>query len=155
MEIRTFNELFTVTDKRSKLVVYGAGWAGKIIAGYLKQKGITITYFGVTQRKNGNPKEVDGIPVLEIDEVYEKMPLAGIILGAVSFTQREMESYLIEKGIKNYYPISEALLYEMRWEVFHYRAKECVYSDNKNEKKYKIGYLFPGYLDTKLRIQSI
>ena len=154
MKIKSCSELLKIAKEQSHIVIYGAGWAGKIIAGYLKMHGIERICFGVTVQKENDVAEVDGISVREIRQLYIDNPKVYIILGALAATQRNMADYLEKNQIEKYDEITEAVIYEIRQKLLEYQARN-VYYESKNEKKNKIGYLVPGYLDTNYAEQRL
>lgn len=152
MKIRNCEELLRIAEKQKDIVVYGAGWAGKMIAEYFKIHGIRILCFGVTEQKAEDITEIEGISIRKIKELCGRKP--EIILGAISSTQKTMIRYLMEHQIKEYYEPADAVIYELRQELLSYHAQNYGYHI-KGEKPYKIGYLVPGYLDTDYAEQRL
>lgn len=82
-----------------KLYVYGAGYFGKIMVQELTDKGCTINAVVVTCRE-GNPEELEGIPVLELAEIpVEEQNL--FVLGVSGDYAGEIAETLTRKGHGN------------------------------------------------------
>ncbi len=145
--VRTIEELIMETDSKKQLIIYGAGQIGKLVYGFLRSNGITVTAFAVTmQTKEWKYGE---IPVRSIDDVlgdYQASDII-IILAVTKTYHTSMEEELKKRKISSYIKLSEKLLYELRREGQKEKAKEA---ELKKEiiERISIGYLTPGYLDT-------
>lgn len=145
--VRTIEELIMETDSKKQLIIYGAGQIGKLVYGFLRSNGITVTAFAVTmQTKEWKYGE---IPVRSIDDVlgdYQASDII-IILAVTKTYHTSMEEELKKRKISSYIKLSEKLLYELRRERQKEKAKEAELKKEMIEGN-SIGYLTPGYLDT-------
>ena len=138
---------------RSEIVIYGAGWAGKLVYNFLKIYDIQVSAFAVTKLQK--VERIEQICVLSLDEALCKYPAAFIILAVLPDKQIEMQNFLEMKGVIDYFVLPELLLYEMRSEVLKYDADHWRYDIEITENKFRIGYLCPGYLDTNYAEQRL
>lgn len=145
--VKTIEELIRETDNKKQLIIYGAGQIGKLVYGFLKNNGITVTAFSVTMQTK--ERKCEGIPVRSIDNVLSDYQASDIIiiLAVTKIYQSSMEEELRKRKISSYIKLSERLLSELRRERQKEKAQEA---ELKKEviKGNSIGYLTPGYLDT-------
>ncbi len=92
-------EMMKENDKN--IIVYGAGKYGKIIIGpYLNaEDDYDLLCFAVSN-KEGNPKEVCGIPVFEIEELLQYKDSATILMGVSQQYQNQVLNILNTYGFK-------------------------------------------------------
>lgn len=84
---------------KSTLILYGAGARGVKIANYLKERGIQIASFAVTDK--GGEELIGGITVRNISELIELKEKAVILITTSAKFQTEIEESLTAKGFKN------------------------------------------------------
>ena len=90
-------------ERHKKIYIYGAGYYGKKLYFFLKNRGINTAGFIVT---DGHKKEAEihGIPIVEISRIKEESDI-GVVIG-VSYEYRlEVEETLRRHGIAEYIEI--------------------------------------------------
>ena len=145
--VRTIEELIMETDSKKRLIIYGAGQVGKLVYGFLRSNGITVTAFSVTMQIK--EWSYDGIPVRSIDDILDDCKVSDIIiiLSVTKTYQTSMEEELKKRKTSSYIKLSEGLIYELRLKRQKEKAKEAELKKEIIEGN-SIGYLTPGYLDT-------
>jgi hypothetical protein len=98
---------------------------------------------GKTWFPTGNPKEIDGIPVVSIESIPTE---TFIVLGVTELIQQEVIPYLDSHGYKNYYALSQHEEHLLMSE--YYRSlglfsviddSQCCNSQNNNFVIYEVG----------------
>lgn len=152
--VRTMEEMRAVIHTDRRWIIYGAGWAGKIVCRYMKANGLLVEAFAVTDVVEAG-QTVQDVPVYCLDDVLELFSGRDIklILAATRQNQPSMEDELKKRGIGGYIMLSDALLYVMAREERKLIAREAqaakkAYDAEKEKSKKTVGYLVPGYLDT-------
>jgi len=146
--VRTKEEFVKNIDYSKKIIIYGAGWAGRTVCKFLENYEIQVKAFAVTTPKVWQKQ--DEIPVLGLDDILScNNPKDLFFLLAVTRTHRNiMESVLERQGIRTYIEFADVLFYDIAWENRVYIAKEFSISREKRNGQMTIGYLMPGYYDT-------
>ena len=88
-----------IISNAESIAIYGAGSYGRAFLSSVKKSYAQI-YF-VVSNKEGNPEKVNGIDVLDIDELRRMYTDIPIVLCVDLFTQHEVERTLIQKGFQN------------------------------------------------------
>ncbi|MDE7272485.1 MAG: hypothetical protein K2N95_05400 [Lachnospiraceae bacterium] len=153
MEIQTCGKFLDEAGKHKHIIIYGAGWAGKLICGYLKIHNIQISSFAVTKRQD--IETADQVQVMDLENALSEYPEAFIILGVLPDKQQEMQDCLKARNVTDCAILAEALLYEMRQEVLAERAEHMQFQITKGDGQLTVGYLEPGYLDTNYAEQRL
>lgn len=95
--------------KEKEIVLYGAGWLGKIFLSYLKKNHLTdnLMAFVVSDIK-GNEKEIEEIPVITLRELENKKPYILVVVG--ENYQAEVEKELKKNNYENYEIVKDEFL---------------------------------------------
>lgn len=146
--IKTIAEFSATAANRKQLILYGAGWAGKMVCRFLKSNNTPISAFAVTM--SCGYKEIEGVPVYGIDEILERTPLdeAAIVLTATKANQCAIEKELEKRKIYSYSVLSDILLYKITAENRKFDAEEAELKKGSDRNEKKVGFLTPGYLDS-------
>lgn len=146
--IRRIEKFNIEIDTSKKVVIYGAGWAGRTVCTYLTNYKIPVTAFAVTA--HGNMSKQDGVPVYCLDDLVSlnKMEDMTFILCVTKVYRHTMETELGRKGISAYTVFPEDLFYEMARENRRFAARKAEINKRKKSDQLTIGYLSPGYLDS-------
>lgn len=146
--VRTHGEFLSEAGKKD-VILYGAGWAGKIVCRYLQNNGISVSAFMVSEHPVELEQEVGGVPLYSIGVILERYALAEIciVMAATEPNRIPMEGELGKRGIFSYIEYSDALFYEIMREVRKLDAREAQAAKAGNARQKTIGYLAPGYLD--------
>ena len=141
-------------SSKKHLVIYGAGWVGKIVCRYMKSKNLIPASFAVTDAVEAG-RTIQDVPVYCLDDVIELFPDRDLtfILAVTKQNQPSMEEELKRRGIQCYIMLSDALLYVMTREERKLIAREAqaakkIHDAEKEKYGKTVGYLVPGYLDT-------
>lgn len=153
MEIQTCEKFLDEAGKHKDIIIYGAGWAGKLVYGYLKIHNIQISSFAVTKRQD--MEKAARVQVMDLEDALSEYPEAFIILGVLPDKQKEMQDCLKAGNVTDYAILAEPLLYEMRQEVLAERAEHMQFRITKADGQLTVGYLDPGYLDTDYAEQRL
>ncbi len=145
--IRTLEELAIKLNCSKKIILYGAGWAGKTICRFFRMTNIPIYSFAVTI--SDKYEEIEGIPVYGIDSILQDEYLDEIIiiLAVTKTNSYSMEKELEKRKIHSYILLSDVLFYKMAAENRKLDAEEAELNKHESTGK-KVGYLAPGYLDS-------
>ena len=141
-EIKNMEQFDSYLNENTSYTIYGAGWAGKIVCEFLQAHNIRVSGFAVTNL--GKQRELKDLPVRSLDGALKFG--RNIILAVTKLHESEMIRELVNRGIEDYFIISEAFLYEMRQYVMKINA--LTFQMHKKDENPAIGYLEPGYLDT-------
>lgn len=97
-------------QKEKKIVLYGAGWFGKIFFSYLKKYGLSdkVDAF-IVSKMEGNFSYVEGIPVIPLEKLDKQFDIC-ILVTVAEKKQEEIKNYLDKNGYKNYKTIDEVFL---------------------------------------------
>lgn len=146
--IKDINELEQNLDPSRKLILYGAGWAGKTICKFLKANKVPISAFAVTSLNEA--KETEGIPVYAIDDILQCYSLDEIyfILAITKTYYSVIEKELESRKVTSYLAFSDLLIYKMAAENRKLDAEKSASRKYKKDSCIMIGYLTPGYLDS-------
>jgi hypothetical protein len=93
------------------LYIYGAGKRTAVLLEFMAQNEIDIEGLLVSARE-GNPDRLQGIPVIRIDEMTEKIKDVFIIIGVAEPAESEVVSNLQAKGIHNFV-VLDNITYQM------------------------------------------
>lgn len=132
------------TDKIN--VIYGAGYAGRVICKFLRDREMPVAAYVVTASEG--ERKLDGMPVYALGEIlrlYDPMNLC-FIIGALSASQSSIKKELNDRGISSYLEVSEELIYALAQENRKRDARQAEAKKEKRKKGKTIGYLPPGYL---------
>ena len=149
--VETASELISESKLPGRVILYGAGWAGKSIYEYLRNKKVPVTAFAVTEQ-TGN-REIEGLPVHSIDKLlkrYRQEELR-IFLTVTELNQKVLEEELSKRNIDSYVVISDSILYEITREnqaTAAEKAEQAKNVSNTSNTQKTVGYLTPGYLNT-------
>ena len=77
---------------QSEIVIYGAGWAGKLVYNFLKIYDIQVSAFAVTNLQK--VEIIERICILSLDEALCKYPAVFVILAVLPDKQIEMQNFL-------------------------------------------------------------
>ncbi len=143
--LKTMDEFHKASDNQKKLILYGAGWAGKTVYKFLKIHHIDNVEFAVTAMSES--VESEDISISNIDNVLQDNLIdeINIMITVTREKQRMLQEELEKRNIFSYFVISEILLYKMLYEI---RRDEAYFHKDTVSSHNKIGYLMPGYLDT-------
>lgn len=147
-KFKTIEDFLRKTEDKKIQILYGAGAVGRVIAEFLKNRGILITAYAVTALLEN--KEQEGIPVYSLEHILQSYELKDIhfIITAAGLNQTSIKKELDHRGINAYTELSEALIYRI---VQDSRKKEARKAERNKEREGKtgktIGFLKPGYLD--------
>lgn len=86
------------------IVIYGAGVVGKNVAGYIKNKGLSITCFAVANLV-GNASEIENIPVYCIDQMAKYKTKGVILVATKEADQPEIVRNLQQRGFDQIIPL--------------------------------------------------
>lgn len=136
------------SDISKKIVIYGAGWAGRTVCIYLMNHEIPVTAFVVTARRN--MREQNGIPVYCLDDFLSlnRIEDTVFILSVTKLHRHTMQAELEKRGVCTYVVCPEDLLYGMARENRRYAARKAEICKEKSRDLLTVGYLSPGYLDS-------
>lgn len=144
MILETIDEfVYRLNIKNVSNIIYGAGWAGRVVSRFLKLKGFLIKSFVETeQEKNW---ELEGTPVKRLDEIAGDKEV-NIILAVRALNLLQMRKELRNRNVQNYIEVSEILQYKMIQELLKNNAekKELPQMDVQSSKV--VGYLSTNYL---------
>lgn len=138
----TYDEFIEFVRGKEAIVCYGAALVGQYVQKSLKMNGIEVSAFTVTTVDDQT--QVNGLPVIGIDEIYEIYPNAFILVTVGEQTQPDIIKNLKDRNIEEYFVIPEAFLYEMRAGVLAYDAKTFP-NNTKKQADVLVGYLYPGH----------
>ncbi|WMC93866.1 glycosyltransferase family 2 protein [Kineothrix sp. MB12-C1] len=96
---REREECDTLLQKNKEIVIYGAGLVGKKTCQYLKNKGIIPRYF-VVSNKSQNVDNIEGIPIISIQELEHKEDML-IVIGVITDYKDDVKKTLGEYGFDN------------------------------------------------------
>ena len=154
--VETPEKFIEEISSKKHLVIYGAGWAGKMVCKYMKAKGMLVAAFTVTGAVEAGQTVLD-VPVYCLNDVLELFSgrELELILAVTKQNRPSMEDELKRRGIGCYIILSDALLYVIAREERKLIAREAQVVKKANdaekgdEKVGKtVGYVVPGYLDT-------
>lgn len=153
--VRRIEKFNKEIDTSKKVIIYGAGWAGRTVCAYLMNHKILVTAFAVTTQ--GNTRVQDGLPVYCLDELLNlnRIEDTVIILGVTKVHRHAMEAELEKRGVCIYTVCSENLFYEMARENREFTAREAGIHRDKENNGITVGYLSPGYLDSNYAEQRL
>lgn len=103
-------DLLKRIEQQNKIILYGAGWFGKLFLSYLKNHHLSekVLFFVVSDLK-GNTLQIDGIPVVTLQDLnQQEKPLILVTVGEK--ISREVENYLKENRYEKYEVIEEPFL---------------------------------------------
>ncbi len=104
-------ELLKKIKDENRIALYGAGKYGKIFLKYLETQGLRDKVKGiVVSSLDGNVKELNGIPVIELEKFLQSEP-AFLLVTVWGKTQEEIENGLKEKDYENYTVVNDIFLY--------------------------------------------
>jgi len=137
-----------IQEEEKGCILYGAGQAGKTIYSFLKAKHIAVSAFAVTNP--GIHGEIDGVPVLGIDDILERhlSSKSNIVIAVTRMNQPEIEKELEKRNILFYIELSDLLLYKLAKENQKTAAEAAGQSMVKGQTGRTVGYLSPGYLNS-------
>lgn len=153
ININNQTDFLTEIKKQTEIIIYGAGWAGKLMHDFLKIYGIRVSAFAVTKLQND--EKIEQICVLALDDALQKYSNAFIILAVLSDKQKEMRDLLDAKSVINYCVLPEIVFYEIRREILKQQADNWKFDSRKRKDRFVVGYLYPGYLDTNYAEQRL
>lgn len=147
----TVAEFVELVRHKDRVIVYGAGLAGKIVQRFLTDREICVEAFATTICEE--KMVVNGLPVYGLEDVVSKGEAPFIIVAVMKITQPDLLKNLEERNFTNYIVASEAIIYEMRNAVRAKEAEQARFDRLKAEPdndldKQSVGYLNPGYMDT-------
>lgn len=95
--------------KEKKIVLYGAGWLGKIFLSYLKKNYLidNLSAFVVSDVR-GNEEKIEEIPVLTLQELEDKKIYILVVVG--ENYQAEVEKELKKNNYENYEIVKDEFL---------------------------------------------
>lgn len=96
-ETEYYSPLF---DPKKRVMVYGAGKKSCYIRKKCKEKNITISLFAVSDKTN-NPPKIDGISVVQIDEVIGDPNSYEVVIGISIYNCNDVLRKLYSLGYKN------------------------------------------------------
>ncbi|MCD7726293.1 MAG: hypothetical protein LUI12_12215 [Clostridiales bacterium] len=131
----------------SAIFIYGAGIRGKRMLYYLKWKGFSAEAFLVTALDN--PYSVDGVPVWKFEDAIARYDDYMIIVACDKRSWLDIIRTIEKKDVYDYLLVEEGLYLQIRKYAYDYIAS--TWSTQKQElqdRRVRIGYLSPGYLDT-------
>lgn len=140
-------DFISKTETDNTNIIYGAGYAGRVIRNFLMNRGMPVAAYAVTELKE--KMESDGLPVYALDELLRLYDAAGInfIIGASGGSRASIKKELSGRGISSCLEVTEELICRMARENRKTAARQA--EKNKERKMGRtIGYLQPGYLDT-------
>lgn len=103
--------LYKFCEKTNNIIIYGAGRIAKRVVNDLKDKGLSIDGI-VVSNKGGNPIEIAGVEVREIDFYYNDAEKFSVLL-AVYNDVNTIPKELYKKGFKCVIPIEHLYLGEL------------------------------------------
>jgi organic radical activating enzyme len=126
MEYKINNNLVSKLNTNypdSLILVYGAGYVGHIIIQYLLSfpKLSDRLYVAVTSLQ-GNPPDILGVPVVEIDKAVEDKNSAVVLLAAMEKLHEELSNNAKIYGYQNIIPITNEWFLEIRRIINDYSA---------------------------------
>ena len=115
--LKTMDEFHKASDNQKKLILYGAGWAGKTVYKFLKIHHIDNVEFAVTVMSES--VESEDISISNIDNVLQDNLIdeINIMITVTREKQRMLQEELEKRNIFSYFVISEILLYKMLYEI--------------------------------------
>ncbi len=100
-------ELLNYCIEKRKIIIYGAGFFGKIVRCFLIENGIDISCFVVTEEPK--EREVLEAKVLEMEKLSDITSAdTGIVICGNHKICNEMQAYAINIGISDYYVVTES-----------------------------------------------
>lgn len=93
-----------------KIIIFGAGRQAKPLQKFLKENGIAVFAFCVSDG-DSNKKEECGIPVVPLKDIPEEDLDSLFLLGVNPRLNKEVAELLMARGIKDYVESTEALRY--------------------------------------------
>ena len=91
-------------DKNSKLFIFGTGTVGNLVLESLRMNRIEPDAFVVSKRDN-SWNEIDGIPILQIDECNVEQKKSDVIIALLPQKQKEVYEFLKKEGFDNLWMI--------------------------------------------------
>ena len=106
--IKLIEEEKTVTELKSAspVIIYGAGWHGRIVADYFSLIGIDIYCFAVSDERYLKECSIEGFSIKTINDCYRSKPEAIIVVGTTEKDHEEMIKNAQDAGYKKLFPIS-------------------------------------------------
>lgn len=101
---------FIDANRGKNIYIYGAGRMAKPLYLFLKENGININGFCVSNKRI-NKKEEYGIPILQINEIKKSKEDEIFLFGVNSRLNKEIEKILKEHGFNNFLYSTEYLRY--------------------------------------------
>lgn len=128
--------IYELCEKNNNIIIYGAGTVSNILYLLLKKAGYDskIRCFAVTKREN-NPYDKYGVPVLEAAEAIQKYKGALVLLGIQNVLVEVVSNYLNSINCDNYKHIDcEELINSFYLELYKYpiQNNKIIFSNMKN-----------------------
>lgn len=111
-----WNGFFCQADK--KILIFGAGTVGRNIYRIFKRNGVNVVAFVVSDTAQ-NVREIDGIPVRNIDDYYSSREQYMVVMAVYGYLQEEVDQLLKRKGIEKRIRIAMEELYLCADEITH------------------------------------
>lgn len=108
-EKRRYLEIVQKNEGR-KIIIFGAGRMAKPLQVFLKENGIEVSAFCVSDGE-ANKKEECGIPIIPLRNIADEDLNSLFLLGVNPQLNKEIIGLLTERGIKNYVESTKALRY--------------------------------------------
>lgn len=143
---RTIKDFITeIHFKEGVNIIYGAGWGGRIVGAFMKNRDIPLSAFSVTKQECD--WMLEGTPVYCIDQILNQYQPSNInvILSIGERYRDQMRQELKARGIDSYYEVPEILQYDMLREIMRSKAEKVRFSEKKNSQM-TIGYLTSEFL---------
>ena len=152
---RTIEEMLAEIHTQRQWVIYGAGWAGRVVCKYLKANHVSVMAFAVTVK--GKDQELDGVPVYCLDDILSLRQKADlkIILAVTECHRCSMEEELKKRQVTSCIELQDRLFYQITMENRKLDAEKAEAGKRKGESDETVGYLSPGYLDTNYAEQRL
>lgn len=119
----TVSDFVEMVKQKDRVIIYGAGLAGKIVQEFLADRHTKVEGFATTIA--GEPKYVNGLPVYGLDDILKQKENIFIIVAVMKMTQPDLIKNLEKRNYRNYVVASEAIIYEMRNTVYAQKASEA------------------------------